>query len=66
MLFLLLRIRDKFRMNERKRSLPRGKIILGELPNLLAIAVTSDTWRGERLFKFALLTLFIIHLYNHP
>ena len=45
----------------------RGTIILAELPNSLAIAVTSDTCRVERLFNFApLRTLFIIHLYNHP
>jgi hypothetical protein len=45
----------------------RGTIILAELPNLLAIAVISDTWRVERLFNnVPLLTLFIIHSYNHP
>jgi hypothetical protein len=32
-----------------------GTIILAELPNSLAIAVTSDTWRVERLFNFVLL-----------
>jgi hypothetical protein len=40
----------------------RGTIILAELPNLLAIAVTSDTWRVERLFNnVSLLTCFMIH-----
>ncbi|MGC1931731.1 MAG: hypothetical protein WA667_22405 [Candidatus Nitrosopolaris sp.] len=40
----------------------RGTIILAELPNSLAIAVTSDTWRVERLVNLE--SLFIIHLYN--
>ena len=45
----------------------RGTMIFVELPNSLAIAVTSDTWRIELLFDFGLLLrLFIIHLYNHP
>jgi hypothetical protein len=44
----------------------RGTIIFAELPNSVAIAVASDTWRVERLFNFGLLSLFIIHLYNHP
>src|SRR5215467_12472013 len=45
----------------------RGTMILAELPNSLAIAVISDTWRVERLFNnVPLLTCFIIHLYNHP
>jgi hypothetical protein len=49
------------------RNHERGTMIFAELPNPLAIAVTSDTWRVELLFDFGvLLRLFIIHLYNHP
>jgi len=33
----------------------RGTMIFAELPNSLAIAVTSDTWRVELLFDFGLL-----------
>ena len=44
----------------------RGTMILAELPNSVAIAVISDTWRVERLFNFELLLLSIIHAYNHP
>jgi hypothetical protein len=48
-------------------SQPRGTMILAELPNSLAIAVTSDMWRVERLFNnIPLLTCLIIHSYNHP
>jgi hypothetical protein len=43
----------------------RGTMILAELPNSLAIAVISDTWRVERLFNnIPLPTCFIILLYN--
>jgi len=42
-------------------------MILAELPNSLAIAVISNTWRVERLFNnVPLPTCFIIQLYNHP
>jgi hypothetical protein len=42
-------------------------MILAELPNSLAIAVTSDTWRVERLLNnVPLLACFIIQLYNRP
>jgi hypothetical protein len=44
----------------------RGTIILAELPNSVAIAVTSDIWRVERRLNFVpLITRFIIDLYNH-
>jgi hypothetical protein len=43
----------------------RGTMIFAELPNSLAIAVTSDTCRIERLFNFGLLTSFcVIQMYN--
>jgi hypothetical protein len=45
----------------------RGTMILAELPNSVAIAVASDTWRVERRFNSVpLLACFIIQLYNHP
>ena len=45
----------------------RGTMILAELPNSLAIAVISETWRVERLFdNVSLLTCVIIQMYNHP
>lgn len=55
-------------MKKRDHSLPKPTArndILAELPNLLDLDFTSDTWRVERLFNFGLIRLFIIHLYNY-